>query len=384
MPLFCELSPTDQLIYLAIASGSGGSVVEDSAVGNPVTFVTDLAKPLRELKVNFLPVQPSGTPSPSNILPITGWTGVNVEHFDENLLTINRTSAQTNQGITYTPIKQDNKTVAVKVEGTRTNTNPFFNLNYVNGTTKSIPPGTYKIFGGTAEVRMQVFYIDAGGTERNAGYSDGSAVTVTIPDDCTASWCRLLTWVDTPVDTVIYPIIMSADSTVSIYHVMWSSSGTIYGGFVDLVTGEVWQTWNGIDLGTKNYTKRSENQNRQIWEATFSDAKFETYASSAYQANAKCSEFDLTTSNGSWTVGKFAPALEGQSKVFIFAFPPNSFANGTECKTAMEGVQLAYELTTPVLITTLTPTQINAIKDQTNTIWSDANGNVEVTFIKKG
>lgn len=242
---------------LLFAMGLAGKAIEDTATGNPVTFETDLAKPLKSLVANFLPIQSgTGDPSPTNIRPITGWTGLDVMH----------------------------------------------------------------------------------GADQ------------------------------TDYDT---------------YPVTWTTHGTIYGGYVDLVTGEVWRTWKGVDLGLQSWAKRSENQNRQVWEAYFSDAKFETYMSAAYQANAKCSEFDLTTSNGSWTVGKFAPAMEGQKQVFIFVFPPNSFSTGTECAEAMDGVQLAYELASPVLITTLTPQQINAIKGN-NTMWSDGNGDCEVTYLKKG
>lgn len=74
---------TEDLLFLAGASGAKG--VEDTATGNPVTFITDLAKPLKSLVANFLPIQSSGTPSPDNVLPITGWTGVNVSHTGKNL-----------------------------------------------------------------------------------------------------------------------------------------------------------------------------------------------------------------------------------------------------------------------------------------------------------
>ena len=73
-----------KLMFLKAAAAV--PAVEDSATGNPVTFLTDLAKPLKSLVANFLPIQASGTPSPDNILPITGWTGLNVSHGGKNLL----------------------------------------------------------------------------------------------------------------------------------------------------------------------------------------------------------------------------------------------------------------------------------------------------------
>ena len=46
--------------------------------GQLATFNTDLSAPLKEMKVHFYPVQASGTPSPDNVLPISGWDGVTV------------------------------------------------------------------------------------------------------------------------------------------------------------------------------------------------------------------------------------------------------------------------------------------------------------------
>lgn len=367
-----RLTGYKRLLALAALNGCGAPV-EDTVTGNPVTFETELERPMKSLIAKFLPVQASGTPSPENVLPITGWTGVNVEHFDENLLAINRTSAQTNQGITYTPIKQDNKTVAVHVTGQRTNNNPFFNLDYINGTTNAIPPGTYKIFGGTAKVRFQVFYKDSGGNEQIAGYDDGSGATVTIPSDATASWCRLLVFVDTTVDTVIYPIIMSTDSVITLYPVTWSTSGTIYGGYVDLVTGEVWKTWERIDLGSLSWAN-ADTSNYRLFYAGIDDAKDDT--------NLICEQYATKSDNNSNNSIRKYKTGSGVVRVSIHDDRYNSVGT-TSFKTAMEGIYIATTLAEPVLITTLTPQQINAIKGN-NTVYSDANGDCSVTFLKKG
>lgn len=52
---------------------------EYTATGNPAIFQTNVSKPLRNLMIPFEPVQAgTGDPSPSNIRPITGWTGMNI------------------------------------------------------------------------------------------------------------------------------------------------------------------------------------------------------------------------------------------------------------------------------------------------------------------
>ena len=53
--------------------------LEGSASGDIATFVDGSANPLKELKISIEAVQSgSGDPSPTNVRPITGWTGANV------------------------------------------------------------------------------------------------------------------------------------------------------------------------------------------------------------------------------------------------------------------------------------------------------------------
>lgn len=64
------------------ASGGAGPVtplVEATASGNPATFVTDVARPLKACTVSFSPVQEgSGDPSPENVRPISGWDRISL------------------------------------------------------------------------------------------------------------------------------------------------------------------------------------------------------------------------------------------------------------------------------------------------------------------
>ena len=72
-------SPTRKLMLLGAMAG--GKAVKDTATGNPLTFFTDLAKPLKSLEIPFTPKQTgSGDPSPSNIRPIVPWDGLTVFH----------------------------------------------------------------------------------------------------------------------------------------------------------------------------------------------------------------------------------------------------------------------------------------------------------------
>lgn len=58
-----------------------------AASGAVASFKTNMAAPLAECKTEFAPVQSgSGDPSPSNVRPITGWTGVTVNRCGKNMM----------------------------------------------------------------------------------------------------------------------------------------------------------------------------------------------------------------------------------------------------------------------------------------------------------
>lgn len=87
-PLFIfgtQSTPLRKLLLMKIASG-GGKLVEYTVTGNPVTFETDVAKPLPSVLASWQPHQSgSGDPSPSNVRPVVGMDGVNVWQTGKNL-----------------------------------------------------------------------------------------------------------------------------------------------------------------------------------------------------------------------------------------------------------------------------------------------------------
>ena len=244
MTPFEKRTPLQRLMYLGgVVKAASGKAVEDTATGNPLTFETDLAKPLKSLVANFLPIQSSGTPSPENVLPITGWTGLNVMH----------------------------------------------------------------------------------GADQ------------------------------TDYDT---------------YPVTWQTHGTIYGGYVDMVTGEVWATWwkyattwgdmdIGADLG--DYTRKTASIARNAYKLKNGAENSVCNITNVYLNSNSDQSTHYYISTTGWT--------------FYLVLP-----TATDADTPIEFAGVMYE---PVLITTLTPQQINAIKGN-NTVWSDANGDCEVTYLKKG
>lgn len=161
-------------------------------------------------------------------------------------------------------------------------------------------------------------------------------------------------------------------------------TNAVYGGGLEVVSGKLMDSFKSVDLGNKSWSLRSENTSRQVWETFCDDATFSGTQQTGFSANAYCSEFAITTSNGLWTPGKFAPAKEGTRNVFIFVVPAGSYANAAECKEAMDGIELCYELIDSAKQEIqLTQQQITALLGN-NTIWSDANGQMTAVYLKKG
>lgn len=240
-----NITPLRKLMMIGETVSAAVKLVEDTATGNPLTFITDVSKPLKSLLISFTPKQ-SGTPSLENILPITGWDAVNVYH----------------------------------------------------------------------------------GADQ------------------------------TDYDT--YPA---------------SFPSTIYGGYVDMVTGEVWATWEKAVLNDTSLWKSGTGTVDFYYDIEFPRKLHDTSL-----AGLVCS-CALPAVDNTKLYCRWRGASHGGF----------GFKNGTSMETpitlaevqqmAQDGdISIAYDLASPVLITTLTPQQINAIKGN-NTIWSDANGNCEVIFM---
>lgn len=74
----------------------GGGLSEYTVTGNPATFTTDVARALTAFTIPFAPIQSgSGDPSPDNVRPITGITGLTVYHSSAD------TSAPTTYAVTF-------------------------------------------------------------------------------------------------------------------------------------------------------------------------------------------------------------------------------------------------------------------------------------------
>ena len=297
-------TPFGRLLYLSAVIG-GSPPVERTATGNPVTFETDLAKPLKSLIANFLPVQDSGTPSPENVLPITGRDAVNVFHAGKNLFstTLEQGAISANNG------SDSGSDYRVRSVG-------FIHLS----------AGKYTV--SAVGVGQAFFYVyDTNGqyiqSESSAGFTNIPRTLTLVGDRYVRIAFRVSSNNENVTPSDVSNVQLEVGETASTYEAPSVTAypatfpSTIYGGYVDLVTGEVWGTWGEIE------------------------------------------SYDGETLTGKWKSDRDVYSVGG---------------------TPTTGAQVVYEIESPVLITILTPQQINAIKGN-NTVWSDGNGDCEVTYL---
>lgn len=330
--------------------------------GDIASFRTPSRVPIESLKFHFLPKQEgSGDPSPTNVRPITGWTGLNGRQEGKNLIDLNALTG-------------DNK---VWWKGSVISGYP----NHCVTPKIPVKPGIAYRLNRNSYQQSYVCYFDKNGDYVDQQTWDDYKPSRVIPDNVYFVGITIGTeYLNNPKP------LFTVGSQATEYSdyvdprqipITFPDGEAIYGGYVDPVAGEIVAEWKSIDLGTKTYSLRSENENRQVWECYCSDIKT-TVNGNARSCNAYCSEFSKTTSNGLWSVGKFAPTTSSNNIVIIFVHPASSFANGSECKEAMSGIQLVYELKTPIHIP-VTPQDLKAFLDHNN-FWSDANDITEVTY----
>ena len=150
-----------------------------------------------------------------------------------------------------------------------------------------------------------------------------------------------------------------------------AAAGTVYGGEMDVVNGKLRVTHAEVDLGTRSWAKQNES------------GFFVFYTSGIFQ-NAKiapviCSQYKNASVNSHATLKENEVCWFNTTDRQITIRDTN-YTDATTFKTAMSGVQLVYELATPIEYD-LTPEQLTTLAGQ-NVVWSDV-GPISLEYLSK-
>lgn len=155
-----------------------------------------------------------------------------------------------------------------------------------------------------------------------------------------------------------------------------AAAGTVYGGTLDVTTGELTVNWAMVDLGTLTwYTAASQRITR--FRAPVIGIK--QIGSPNVLGAIVCSSYATKTANQTYTGSLGISLQQNANDVYIYD-PQKEAFSAADFKSAMSGVQLVYELATPQTYQ-LTPTEVTLLLGENN-IWSD--GEMTLTYLADG
>ena len=151
---------------------------------------------------------------------------------------------------------------------------------------------------------------------------------------------------------------------------------TVYGGTFDWVTGKLTVTMLGVDMGTLTWTK-SGASSTDVGYYFRCESLTDRKSASTVLISSAFNHYDIVGLSN--IVAAYGSAVNGivfTSNSTAFGVIDGRYADAASFKTAMSGVQLVYELATPIEID-LTPTQVQTLLGLNN-VWSD--GTVEINY----
>lgn len=317
--------------------------------------------PVKSLTVDIIPVQSgSGDPSPSNVRPISGWTGANVSVFDVNLF--DKSKATPNSGI---------NAQGEVVSGTL----------YVSDFISVIPDTDYYMVNieTSLHARPIVFY----GADKTfvssepvSGTGDAVSFEKHIPSN--VHYIRIMAHPDY-IDSagVNYP---STDHDYhaykgNVYPISFpTEAGTVYGGTLDVTNGVLTVTNGYVDLGTLDWVYTNTSGHEKFTSSSALTNALPVSASVA--ANAVCEVYAVVSENDIYSHASdktLAITSAGKAQVW-----DSAYTDTATFKSSLSGKHLAYELVTPVTYQ-LDETAVNTILGQNN-IFADTGDIAELTY----
>ena len=243
--------PVTRIDYWLKEWAEGGNVPWTTFTGNPLEFSAPKAHALRSAVVEFEPKQDlsNGDPSPQNICPITGWTGVEIQRTGENLLNCSETTAE-HSGVTAT--RQNDG--CYLLSGVATANAILTIVPYANLSEYKFfkPNETYILTGGLSSAVFLRFGVYGAGTD----YSDiGNGKTISFTEEQIRTKSYRLTIVvanGTDANGIVIKPQINLGSTASPYEPYSGTTyslpfgQTVYGGTVDAVSGTATDDWENI------------------------------------------------------------------------------------------------------------------------------------------
>ena len=355
----------------------------ETVTGNPVTFETLHAAPLRSLSLSLSPIQSlNGYSNPwpagggKNKLKILSTT----ETINDVTFTVNADgSVKVNGTASAAAVYSLNDVLDQYLEhnatyilnGSPTNSDQTkWKLRVYNGTNDYIDEGSgvsFK-FNATSQAKKCDIVVYAGTHMDNVVF--WPMIRLSTVSDATFSpysnICPISGW--DGVDVFVKPA-YDAGATPTVSISFPTPPGTVYSGTLGVLTGVLTVDYGYVDLGEKSWSKVSG-----IFYTSISDIM--------PNGHPICSQYRTSTNvSGTGSAGSWADFTVRQHTSSHSVYIKDSNLSGdttAQFKSDMSGVQLVYELAEP-LTYQLTPQEVSSLLGQ-NVVWSNANGDLTVEY----
>lgn len=344
------------------------SDVQTSTTGQFTTVTGGL---MQSCVVDLEPVQSgSGTPSPSNVRPISGHTQVKVRNWGKNKLNYNAwksvniqngTAVFENNGVTLTATANDCYT--------------RYAADFPTDARIPISEGeTITISWKETSNKSGLVIIFPNATVTGAVYVDNANVkSLSYTATSGVTFVTFRFGVQNSGNTIEYKDIQIERGSQATeftpfngYTTTINLGGTYYGGTLDAVSGVLTVTHGIGDLGALTYTAVTVSDGTLFYTGLNPFTNIKSISPRTEIPNAFCSIMGVDSFSNVNT-GRAEGLSIGDDDARIRIFSNSAYKNmsASDFKTAMSGAQLAYELATPQTIQ-LTPTQIDTLVGQNN------------------
>lgn len=334
------------------------SMPHDTASGSIASFPDGAAMPVIDCSVAIEPVQSgSGDPSPDNVRPISGWTEAKVTRTGKNLLDLSSLRGGNFETVSVYPSGNVSIDAYIPIKA---------------GQAYTWSQKTY------TESGRYIRWYDADKVQIGGNTSIYQASPYTTVAPVNACFARFMWYKATSfssADEIIAAEPMfELGSTASTYEAYQGQTytidldGTRYGGTLDVTSGKLTVDRAMVDMGTLSW----------IWYAQYK-FYFAPNVSDRKPGPLNVISSAFETKSGSWSGADPTENIiwGNGSNASVYVQTTTSYADAAAFTAAMSGVQLVYELATPIEVD-LTPTQITTLLG-TNNVWADA-GDTTVNY----
>lgn len=338
----------------------------ETVTNSVATFNTDMRAPLKGAKFYFSPIQEgNGEPSPSNVRAISGWMGLKLYQSHKNIIANdieyveNEAINNSNNIVSNVAYRYNPNFIVVKPNTTYT-CKMYKEATYPCGFTVPL----YDINKDFIIRGIPIASNDA----PSVGWYTGSFTTTSDTKYIRFSIPTLSSYIQIEEGQIATAYEEPSSSLIS-----WQSSqGIIYGGYVDLVNGEVVATWE-YQTSTwgqlEKYGSPHETTNYQYGFLYFNNPIIRS-GYGATTANTMCNVGVLAWRTTAFASPHYYTALNNNAYCMVVVLDSD-----TDSNTVIQG---AAELITPIHYP-FTPMILKTLRG-TNNIWSNTNGNTEIKY----